>query len=75
MPRHKQTDRPRNKKLSLRSSIVDQVDAALVDPTTQRPEFGLWSELVEALLEGWLDHKFSIHLKPFSMNLKEFENE
>lgn len=72
MPRHKQTDRPRNKKLSLRSSIVDQVDAALVDPTTGRPEFGLWSELIEALIEGWLDRKFEIHIKPYSANFSEF---
>ncbi len=75
MPRHKHTDRPRNKKLSLRGSIVDQVDAALIDPLTSRPEFGSWSELVEGLLEGWLDGKFTIHIKPFTMNLKEFENE
>lgn len=73
MPRHKQTDRPRNKKLSLRSSVVDQVDAALIDPLTRKPEFGLWSELVESLLEGWLDGKFTTHLKPFTMNFKEFE--
>lgn len=72
MPRHKQTDRPRNKKLSLRSSLVDQVDAALVDPLTSRPEFGSWAELIEALLEGWLDRKFEIHIKPYSTNLKEF---
>jgi len=73
MPRHKQTDRPRNKKLSLRGSLVDQVDAALVDPLTTRPEFGSWAELVESLLEGWLDGKFVVHTKPFTMNLKEFE--
>lgn len=75
MPRHKQTDRPKNKKLSLRGSIVDQVDAALVDPTTGRPEFGSWAELVEALLEGWLDGKFQTHIKPFTMNFKELLDE
>lgn len=72
MPRHKQTDRPVAKKLSLRSSLVAQVDTALVDPTTGRPEFGSWADLVEALLEGWLDRKFEVHIKPFSSNFKEF---
>lgn len=72
MPRHKQTDRPVAKKLSLRSSIVEQVDAGLVDPLTKKPDFGSWSEVVEALLEGWLDGKFKIHKKPYSMNLSEF---
>ncbi len=72
MPRHKQTDRPRHKKLSLRSSLVDQVDAALVDPLTQKPEFGLWSELIESLIEGWLDHRFAVRIKPYSTNMKEF---
>ena len=69
MPRHKQTDRPQAKKLSLRSSLVAQVDAGLTDPTTGRPEFAAWSEVVEALLEGWLDGKFNIHRKPYRMNL------
>lgn len=72
MPRHKHTDRPVNKKLSLRQSLVEQVDAALVDPTTKRPEFGSWSELVEALIEAWLDRKVEVHIKPYSTNLKEF---
>lgn len=72
MPRHKHTDRPTNKKLSLRSSIVEQVDAALVDPLTKKPDFGSWSEVVEALLEGWLDGRFIIHKASYSMNLKEF---
>ncbi len=72
MPRHKQTDRPVAKKLSLRQSIVEQVDAALVDPTTKRPEFGSWAELVESLLEGWLDGRFEVRQKPFTANFKEF---
>jgi len=38
-----------------------------------RPEFGSWAELIETLLEGWLDRKFVIHIKPYSTNLKEFE--
>lgn len=75
MPRHRQTDRPVAKKLSLRQSLVEQVDASLVDPLTHRPEFGSWSELVEALLEGWLDRRFEVHLKPYSTNLKEFLDE
>jgi len=74
MPRHKQTDRPIAKKLSLRSSIVAQVDAALVDPTTGRPEFGSWAELIESLLEGWLDGKFEVRHKPYTANLQEFES-
>jgi hypothetical protein len=71
MPRHKQTDRPVNKKLSLRQSVVEQVDAALVDPLTKKPEFGSWSEVIEALLEGWLDGRFKIHKDSYSTNLKD----
>lgn len=71
MPRHKRHDRPVLKKLSIRASLVAQVDASLKDPVTQEPEFGSWSEVVQELLEGWLDGKHKISRKPFRAKLDD----
>lgn len=69
MPRHKRYDRPVHKKIHLPESVVEQVDASLRDPLTDATRFGGWQELVQELLEQWLDGRIQIHLKPFRINL------
>ncbi|KKL46545.1 hypothetical protein LCGC14_2344530 [marine sediment metagenome] len=53
MPRPRLVDRPLDKKLSLRTSIVKEVDSQLADPLTGKPRYGAWTELVESLLLRW----------------------
>lgn len=71
MPRHKRHDRPIEKAINLPESIVEQVDVSVRDPLTGKPAFGAWSELVSSLLEGWLEGRFEVRLKPFSTNLND----
>jgi hypothetical protein len=71
MPRHKQVDAPVKKRISLRSSVITQVDAGLIDPFTGKPQFGLWSQLVESLLIQWLDGKIEVQIKPFRADLDD----
>lgn len=58
MPRPRKIDRPIDKKLSLRSSIVEEVDLHLADPLTHKPRYGAWAELVETLLRNWASGKY-----------------
>ncbi|KKN12379.1 hypothetical protein LCGC14_1016900 [marine sediment metagenome] len=53
MPRPRLVDRPIDKKLSLRTSIVKEIDSQLADPLTGKPRYGAWTELVESLLHKW----------------------
>ena len=53
--RPKQFDAPIKKTLSLRSSIVRRVDERLYDPQLKGPEYGGWSDLIERLLQDWLN--------------------
>ncbi len=53
MPRPRLVDRPIDKKLSLRTSIVKEIDSQLADPLTGKPRYGAWTELVESLLQKW----------------------
>lgn len=71
MPRHKRHDRPVEKIISFPQSIVEQVDASLRDPLTQRTRFGGWSELLTTLLSKWLDGEVKCHIEPFRMNLDD----
>lgn len=69
MGRHKSPDRPVTKGISLKSSLVKMTDAALMDPLTGQPQYGLWSELVESLLDKWIKGEVSVRIQPFRMNL------
>lgn len=64
MSRARQNDRPFKKRLSLRSSIVAEVDAALVDPLRGKPHYAEWSTLVELLLVEWLAGRIQLPLIP-----------
>lgn len=64
MPRPRQNDRPVKKKLSIRQSLINEVDLALRDPLTNRPGYGDWSTLVESLLNEWLEGNVTIGIKP-----------
>jgi hypothetical protein len=75
MPRHKRHDRPVQKKINFRESLVSQVDASLRDPLTGQPRFASWSELLHELLDGWLDGRFKVSIEPFRMNLEELADE
>lgn len=63
--KHKRQDRPVKKNLALPTSIVERVDEQLRDPLTNRPTFGSWASLVQALLVKWLagEVKVAVPLK------------
>lgn len=73
MGRHKKHDRPIRIHFTVRSSIWSQVEASMIDPLSKKRSYGSASELVDELLEGWLDGKFKTSQEPFRMNLEEFE--
>jgi hypothetical protein len=54
MPRPRKIDRPIDKKMSLRQSIVEEIDTQLADVLTGKPRYGAWAELVESLLREWV---------------------
>ena len=53
MPRPRLVDRPMDKRLTLRTSVVKEIDSQLADPLTGKPRYGAWTELVESLLNEW----------------------
>ena len=70
MPRPRLVDRPVDKKLSLRTSIVTEIDSQLADSLTGKPRYGAWTELVESLLNKWLSGEIpDIHIKPKIVDL------
>ncbi len=72
MPRPRKIDRPIDKKLSLRSSIVNEIDAQLADPLTGKPRYGAWAELVETLLRKWASGEFpEVHPQPKTIELDD----
>ena len=72
MPRPVLVDRPVEKKLSIRSSITEQIDQQLADPLTGKPAYGAWATLVESLLREWLAGKVDISIKPKLIDLEDF---
>lgn len=71
-PRH--TDPPVYKKIALRTSTVKSVDVAIVDPLTGGPRYGAWGELVDNLLDQWLEGKIKGPFEPFRANLEDLAN-
>jgi hypothetical protein len=72
MPRPRKVDRPIDKKLSIRTSIVEEIDAQLADPLTGKPRYGAWTELVESLLQKWMVGEIPIvHLQPKTVELDD----
>lgn len=71
MPRPRLVDRPVDKKLSLRTSVVQEIDSQLADKLTGKPRYGAWTELVESLLMKWACGEVDIHLKPKTVDLED----
>ena len=71
MPRPRLVDRPVDKKLSIRTTIVTEIDSQLADSLTGKPRYGAWTELVEALLMKWMSGEVDIHLKPKTVDLED----
>lgn len=72
MPRPRKTDRPIDKKLSLRGSVVNEIDAQLADPLTGKPRYGAWAELVESLLRKWASGEVpGVPLQPKTIELDD----
>jgi len=71
MPRPRLVDRPIDKKVSLRTTIVEAVDEELADKLTGKPRYGAWTELVESLLNAWLCGEVDVRLKPRAVNLDD----
>lgn len=68
-------DRPMKKNLSLRTSLIAEVDLSLNDPLTGKPQLGLWSDLVMLLLIEWLENRVDIPIKPTpKVKLDDFIN-
>ena len=47
-------DPPISKELSLPSSLVAEVELRLYDPSTGKPKYGAFAQLVERLLRDWI---------------------
>jgi len=75
MARPRLVDRPVAKKLSLRSSLVTEIDSQLADQLTGKPSYGAWTELIEALLKKWLEGEVDVHLKPKQVSLEDLLEE
>lgn len=75
MGRHRHHDRPTVKKIMLPESVVQGVDLALRDPLSQKPRYGMWGEVVSALLEKWMKGEVRIHISPYRLDLTESNNE
>lgn len=71
MSRPRLVDRPMDKKLSLRTSIVKEIDSQLADPLTGKPRYGAWTELVESLLQEWMIGEIDIRVKPKIVDLDD----
>jgi hypothetical protein len=72
MPRPRKVDRPIDKKLSLRSSIVIEIDSQLADVLTGKPKYGAWAELVESLLNEWASGRVpGVRLQPKTIELDD----
>lgn len=72
MGRRKFTDSPVSKKISIRESLIEQVDAQLLDPLSDEPAYGSWSKLVEMLVAGWLEGKYEVPSFPLrTLNLDD----
>ena len=72
MPRPRLVDRPIDKKLSLRTSIVNEIDSQLADPLTGKPQYGAWTELVESLLQKWSCGEVpAVHKQPKTVELDD----
>lgn len=55
MPRVKSPIRPVQKSIHLPEDLVARVDLKLYSALENRVPFGAWSELIQALLNRWLD--------------------
>lgn len=55
MGRRRLIDRPKEWKLSLPSSLTDEVEARLTDPLTGAVKYGARTKLIERLLRDWLE--------------------
>jgi hypothetical protein len=53
--KRKRSDRPVPKRILIPQSVIDKVDAQLVDPIAGKPEYGAYSKLVTSLLIRWLN--------------------
>lgn len=72
MPRPRKVDRPIDKKMSLRESVVMEIDTQLADPLTKKPRYGAWAELVESLLNEWASGNVpGVRLQPKTIELDD----
>jgi len=53
----------RARKLYIREDIAATVDLILLDPMREKVRYGKWSDLVEALLRGWIAEQRTGNLK------------
>lgn len=60
------------KKVYIRKSLLDQTNAAFMDPLTTKAEFGAWTELVNSLLDEWLHGRVpGASIQPFRADFED----
>lgn len=72
MSRLKLTDPQEPKRVYIRRSLREQTEAAIVDPLDGQPRYGAWSELINSLLDEWLEGRVpGAVVQPFRMDLTD----
>lgn len=57
MARKPKFDRPRDRHISIPTSLDNRVVEKIKDPVTGKPKTGAYSKLVERLIRQWLDEE------------------
>lgn len=51
---HRGSERTIEWKIAMRVSLAAQLEHRMIDPITRKPQYGLRSKLINALVEAWL---------------------
>lgn len=64
------------KRVYIRKSLLEQTEAAFIDPLDNKPEYGAWTELVNSLLDEWLHGRVpGASIQPFRAKLDDLAGE
>ena len=73
MPRERHTDPPKEVNLSLPTSLVDEVDLLLFNPTRGKLRYGARSKLIAGLLRQWLNAQRKLPAATVEQNIADLE--
>ena len=73
MPRERHLDPPKEVNLSLPTSLVDEVDLLLFNPTRGKLRYGARSRLVTVLLRQWINSQRKLPPATVEQNIADLE--